>query len=152
MVLVCNFIRLPMMPGCRPSTAWTTNQIHDIYPHIHTPRAESLNMSTDLVRSTQQQLLPASNSLIPARPSRSLKRRAAQAAEDGIVAATHVQAAGYVTHEALTQVAMLSAQEAHVIAYTPAADPVQREAIAVRARSMVDAFTGVAANEIRRLG
>lgn len=108
---------------------------------------------TDLMRQSEQTLLPATHAkMLPTKPSRSLKRRADKAIEDGLVAATKVQAAAFVTNEALSQVAMLSAHEAHVVAYTPAADPVQREAIAARARAMVDAFAGLATNEIRRLG
>lgn len=89
--------------------------------------------------------------VIPARPSRSLTRRATRAAEDGLVAATRVYAASYVAHTAIGHLGTLCAEEARLVRETQVADPIQAEAVAARARSIVDAFTRVAGCELRRM-
>lgn len=66
------------------------------------------------------------------------------AAHTGLVAAARVQAAAYTTHVAMQSVAMLSADEGHMIEMCPLAEP--------RLKVLVDAFTLDAAHEIERLG
>ena len=62
----------------------------------------------------------------------------------GLVAAAKTQAAGYVTHVALSQVAMLTSEEARLIGQCPLGE--------ARFKVIVDTYTGVAAAEIAQMG
>lgn len=62
----------------------------------------------------------------------------------GLVAAAKTQAAGYVTHVALSQVAMLTAEEGRMIEQCPLGER--------RFKVIVDTYTGVAASEIAQMG
>lgn len=66
------------------------------------------------------------------------------AAHRGLVAAAKVQAAGYVTHVALSQVAMLTAEEGRLIKQCPLGEQ--------RFQVIVDTYAGLAAAEIAQLG
>jgi hypothetical protein len=97
---------------------------------------------SDIVRSGGN--VPASmmgtTSRLPKRVSKQLE----SAAHTGLIAAARVQAAAYTTHVAMQAVAMLSADEGHLIEACPLAEP--------RLKVLVDAFTLDAAHEIERLG
>lgn len=62
----------------------------------------------------------------------------------GLEASAKVQAAAYVTHVALSQTGMLTAEEARMIQEHPLGEP--------RFRVIVDTFAGMAAAEIARMG
>ncbi len=78
------------------------------------------------------------------RVPRAIVRAVEDAGHRGLVSAARTQAAGYVTHVALSQVAMLSAEEGRMIQQCPLGEG--------RYKVIVDTFTGVAAAEIARLG
>ncbi len=107
-------------------------------------------MSSELVRrvSDNAGIVKAGGSRVP----RAVVKAVEGAAHRGLASAAKVQAAGYVTHVAVSQVASLSREEALLIETVPAADPVHKERVASRLRLMVDNYTGVAADEIARLG
>lgn len=77
-------------------------------------------------------------------PARELDRALDRELAVGLTGATRVDAAGYVTHTALSCVAALSKAEADLAAASPAA--------AERAHAIVDAFTAVALAEVASLG
>ncbi|CAI7977263.1 conserved hypothetical protein [Frankia sp. Hr75.2] len=77
-------------------------------------------------------------------PARELDRVIDQELAVGLTGATRVDAAGYVTHTALSCVATLSKAEADLAEASPAA--------AERAHAIVDAFTAVALAEVASLG
>ena len=78
------------------------------------------------------------------RVPRPVLRQLERAAYQGLEMSARVQAAAYVTHVALLQVGMLTAEEARMIQQHPLGEP--------RFRVIVDTFAGVAAAEIARLG
>ena len=101
---------------------------------------KEVHMSNELVRRMADSvgLAPVSRRL-PAHVVRAVDA----ASHHGLKAAAKVQAAGFVTHVALTQVAMLTAEEARLIESCPLAEQ--------RNKVLVDTFTGVAAAEIAHL-
>lgn len=107
-------------------------------------------MSNDIVVHQAQMLEERGGGLVR-RPSRQLTRRVIRAAEEGLVATARVQAASYVAHTAISHLGTLSAEEARLVRETQVADPIQAEAVAARARSIVDAYTRVAGAELRRM-
>lgn len=78
------------------------------------------------------------------RVPRTVVRAVEGAAYRGLVVAAKVQAAGYVTHVALSQVAMLTAEEGRMIEQCPLGEH--------RFRVIVDTYAGLAAAEIAQLG
>jgi len=76
------------------------------------------------------------------RLSRETSRALAHVHKDALVSAAHVQAAGYVTHVAMSEVGIISLEEALVVEHSPHA--------AGRAKLLADAFTMAAAAEITR--
>ena len=78
------------------------------------------------------------------RVPRPIVKSVERAAHRGLVAAAKTQAAGYVTHVALGQVSMLTAEEGRLIGQCPLGD--------ARFKSIVDTFAGVAIAEIAQLG
>jgi hypothetical protein len=86
----------------------------------------------------------SNNSSLPAKVQKQTRNDLAQVARAGIVNVAHIQATAFVTNVALTQTAMLSAQEAAMAAQDPIA--------AARYESIVNDFVFVARNTIRRMG
>jgi hypothetical protein len=78
------------------------------------------------------------------RVPRPVVRQVDRAGFRGLEVSAKVQAAAYVTHVALSQVGMLTAEEGRMIEQHPLGEP--------RFRVIVDTFTGMAAAEIARLG
>jgi hypothetical protein len=77
---------------------------------------------------------------LPARVTKEIERQG----HHGVVAAAKVQAAAFVTHQALNLTAMLSAEEGRLIEMCPLAEP--------RLKAIGDAFAGYAAFEVQRFG
>ena len=100
-------------------------------------------MSNELVKriSDNAGLRPTG---VQPRVPRHVVRAVDNAAHRGLIAASKVQAAGYVTHVALNQVAMLTAEEGRLIEQSPIGEP--------RFRVIVDTYAGLAAAEISQLG
>ena len=96
-------------------------------------------MSGELVRRTASGLV-RSRERVP-RPLRQQMEIERQA---GLMRASQVQTAAYVTHVALALVATLSAEESRLIAGSPLGE--------ARYRVLVDSFTGVAASKIAEMG
>lgn len=69
----------------------------------------------------------------------------------GLLHSAEVQAAGFVTHSAMTQVALLSTLEHHIVQYVPTNDVAQMERVATRVRALVDNYTAIAADAIARI-
>lgn len=65
-------------------------------------------------------------------------------AYEGLVASARIQSAAYVTHTALTSVALLSGEEARLIQQCPLAEP--------RLRVLVNHFAGLCAYELATFG
>lgn len=109
-------------------------------------------MSNEIVRAQRQAIERSrEGGLLPSRVPRGVMRRVDTAVADGLVAATRVQAAAYVTDVALMQVAMLSAQEFRLPELSGAQDPMQAAIVASRAKTLVDTFTVLARAEIANL-
>jgi len=100
-------------------------------------------MSSELVRRVSENVGITVRGSSPRVP-RAIVKSVERAAHRGLVAAAKTQAAGYVTHVALGQVAMLTAEEGRMIQQCPLGE--------ARFRVIVDTFTGVAAGEIAELG
>lgn len=74
----------------------------------------------DIVRYQRQALdATLASGLLPARLPRHVVRRAQAAAGEGLVSATHVQAAAYVAHVGLTQLQVLGRMEETAIKRDP---------------------------------
>ena len=100
-------------------------------------------MSNELVKRVTENAgitVRSTGSRVPRPVVKSVER----AAHRGLVAAAKTQAAGYVTHVALNQVAMLTAEEGRMIEQCPLGEG--------RYKAIVDTYTGVAAAEIAQLG
>ena len=78
------------------------------------------------------------------RVPRSVVKAVEGAANRGLVSAAKVQSAGYVTHVALSQVAMLTAEEGRMIEQCPLGES--------RFKVIVDTYAGLAAAEIAQMG
>lgn len=94
---------------------------------------------SDLVRRRPVGLIRPGDSL-----PRPVMRQIEAERQAGLVKASQLQTAAFVTHVALTLVATLSAEEARLIGYCPLGE--------ARYRMIVDHFTGVAATKIVELG
>ena len=102
-------------------------------------------MTNRRVWGQQQALMRQPSRSVPAlRRAESLDRRIEDAGRDGLVGAARVQAAAYVTHVALTQVAILSAEEERLITQCPLAEP--------RMKVILDLYAGFCAGELAQLG
>lgn len=101
-------------------------------------------MAGDLIQSNGNSLPVIGNAgQMAAKTEREVKREVDKAAGRAIVNAANIQAAAFVANVALTQLAMLSAQEANLVAQDPIA--------AARYAGIVDDFTLVARNTMRRM-
>ncbi len=98
---------------------------------------------SNLVRTKQAALDRRVGNLGGSRVSRDIARRAQQAAGDGLVAATRIQAVAYCGNVALNEVAMLSSMEGELIKRAPLGE--------ARYQAIVDTVAGVMASEIARL-
>ena len=99
-------------------------------------------MPGDLIHSNYN-LPMLGNGQLPAKVERQVRQGVAEAAGRSIVAAAKIQGASFVASVALTQTAMLSAQEAALAAQDPIA--------AARYSGIVDDFLMVARGTIRGL-
>lgn len=108
-------------------------------------------MSSELVRAQRQAIEQRTGGALQPRVPRQVMRRIDAAVGDGLVAATRVQAAAYVTDVALVQTAMLSGQEFRLPELAGAQDPMQAAIVASRAKTLVDTFTVLARAEIANL-
>ena len=98
-------------------------------------------MSNELVpRIREASGLAHTQPKVPRQVVRSIDR----AGYRGLEASAKVQAAAYVTHVALSQTAMLTAEEARLIRQCPLGE--------MRFQVIVDTFAGLAAAEIARMG
>lgn len=100
-------------------------------------------MSSDLVKRVTENV-----GISPRAGSRPVPKYVLRAVEEaayrGLEKSAKVQAAGYVTHVALSQVAMLTAEEGRLIEQYPLGEP--------RFRVIVDTYAGLAAAEIAQMG
>jgi hypothetical protein len=108
---------------------------------------------SNLIRQSQSNLDAASRGgVLGRRPvPRAVVRRAEGEAYDGLITGVRVQAAGYVTHVALSQLATLSRLEGQLINSVPMEDLNGRLKAESRARLLVDGYITVAAAEIARM-
>jgi hypothetical protein len=98
-------------------------------------------MSNELVpRIRESSGLAQTTPRVPRQVTKAIDRVAYR----GLEASAKVQASGYVTHVALAQVAMLTAEEGRLIEQYPLGEP--------RFRVIVDTYAGMAAAEIAQLG
>ena len=82
----------------------------------------------------------SSGNHVPRQVVKSVER----AAHRGLVAAAKTQSASYVAHVAMSEVAMLTAEEGRLIGQCPLGE--------ARFKAIVDTFAGVAVSEIAQLG
>lgn len=103
-------------------------------------------MSALTRRSEPTALIPriGSRNTQPTRLPPRVAREVERANHGGLIGSARVQAGAYVTHVAMQQVAMLSAEEGQLIDIAPLADR--------RLKVLVDQFTANAAFEIQRMG
>lgn len=99
---------------------------------------------SNLVRSSWLGLEQARGPQVGNRVPKAVVRQIDREAGQGLIVAGRVQAAAYVTHVALQQVALLSGEEGRLMQICPLAEP--------RLKILVDNFTGVAAAEIAGMG
>ncbi len=100
-------------------------------------------MSNELVRRVSENagIVPRAGSQ---RTPRAIVKAVEGAGHRGLVAAAKTQAAGYVTHVAMSQVSMLTAEEGRMIEQCPLGE--------ARFKVIVDTYTGVAVSEIAQMG
>ncbi len=100
-------------------------------------------MSSELVRRATENAGITVRGGSPRIP-RTIVKAVESAGHRGLVAAAKTQAAGYVTHVALSQVAMLTAEEGRMIEQCPLGEG--------RFKVIADTYTGVAVSEIAQMG
>lgn len=101
-------------------------------------------MSNELVRRISENAGIAVPGGSERRVPRAIVKAVDGAGHRGLVAAAKTQAAGYVTHVAMSQVAMLTAEEGRMIQQCPLGE--------ARFKVIVDTYTGVAVSEIAQMG
>ena len=124
---------------------WNATLCHraDHASHKNWVRLRKETDMSNLVRTKQAALDRRVGNLGGSRVSRDIARRAQQAAGDGLVAATRIQAVAYCGNVALNEVAMLSSMEGELIKRAPLGE--------ARYQAIVDTVAGVMASEIARL-
>lgn len=101
---------------------------------------------SNLIRQTQANLSTARNrgGVLGPRVPRAVVQRVEAEAYEGLIASARLQAGSYLTHTAMTHVALLSGEEARLIQQCPLAEP--------RLKVLVDHFAGLCAYELATFG